>query len=68
MAAYRRHDERRARPDAPPSVLIADTTAGRGVELIEDQAAWHVGYLDGPDDDEAARQIRDMYGRKDGAT
>lgn len=44
-----------------PTVLIANTIAGKGIPFIENDAAWHVGYLDGPDHDEAVRNIKQMY-------
>lgn len=46
---------------APPTVLIARTVAGKGITFIEGDAAWHVGYLHGPDNDEAIRRIKAMY-------
>jgi transketolase len=67
-AVYQRYDARRQHPDAPPTVLIAHTTAGKGVDFIEGQAAWHVGYLFGPDNDEAARQIGAMYAHEEVST
>lgn len=65
-AAYDGYDERRQSPGAPPTVLIADTTAGKGVDFIEGQAAWHVGYLHGDDNKEAIRQITAMYDHSQG--
>jgi transketolase len=62
LAAYARFDERRASPDALPTVLIADTVAGRGIEFIEGMAEWHVGYLHGEDRRRAEHSIRAMYG------
>jgi len=44
-----------------PTVIIANTTAGKGIDFIEGDAAWHVGYLHGVDNDEAIRQITSMY-------
>lgn len=59
LAAYARYDARR-RGDAP-TLLIARTTAGKGISFIENDAAWHVGYLHGEDAAEASRQVRAMY-------
>ncbi|HEY1488752.1 MAG TPA: transketolase [Micromonosporaceae bacterium] len=62
LAAYRRFDERRAAdPEAPPSVIVADTVAGKGVPFIEGMAEWHVGYLGGIDRDRATTSIRAMF-------
>lgn len=60
-AAYARYDARRAEPDAPPTVLIADTVAGRGVPFVEGMAEWHVGYLAGADRERAVAAIRAMF-------
>jgi transketolase len=60
---YRRFDERRAAaPDGPPTVLVADTVAGKGVDFIEGMAEWHVGYLAGTDRVRAIASIRRMFG------
>ncbi|MFB9449528.1 transketolase [Dactylosporangium vinaceum] len=65
LAAYRAFDERRAAdPDGPPTVLVADTVAGRGVDFIEGMAEWHVGYLGGVDRDRAVASIRRMFHRE----
>jgi transketolase len=62
LSAYREFDERRAAdPDAPPTVLVADTVAGKGVDFIEGMAEWHVGYLGGVDRDRAVASIRRMF-------
>lgn len=62
IAAYARFDERRAAdPDGPPTVLVADTVAGKGVDFIEGMAEWHVGYLGGVDHDRAVDSIRRMF-------
>jgi transketolase len=58
-AAFDRYDKRR--PDGQPSLVIAHTVAGKGIGFIENQAAWHVGYLHGPDAEEAERLVRAMY-------
>ena len=60
-AAYERFDERRVRPGAPPTVLLADTVVGRGVDFIEGMAEWHVGYFAGVDAERARASIRAMY-------
>lgn len=61
LAAYARFDERRREPGSPPTALIADTVAGRGVEFIEGMAEWHVGYFHGEDRERAEASIRAMY-------
>jgi transketolase len=61
-AAYAAFDDRRAKPGARPTALIADTVAGRGVSFIEGLAEWHVGYLHGEDRERAEQSIRAMYG------
>jgi transketolase len=62
LAAYRAFDERRAAdPDGPPTVLVADTVAGKGVDFIEGMAEWHVGYLGGVDRERAIASIRRMF-------
>jgi transketolase len=63
LAAYERFDEHRRATDSRPSVLIADTVAGRGVEFIEGMAEWHVGYFHGEDRERAEASIRAMYTR-----
>ena len=65
LAAYARFDERRRARDAPPTVLVADTVAGRGISFIEGMAEWHVGYLHGEDRERAERSIRAMHGVED---
>jgi transketolase len=60
-AAYARFDEERARPDARPTVLLADTVVGRGVGFIEGMSEWHVGYFGPVDRDRAAHDIRTMF-------
>ena len=62
LAAYHAFDERRAAdPDGPPTALVADTVAGKGVDFIEGMAEWHVGYLGGVDHDRAVASIRRMF-------
>ncbi|MBL7253242.1 transketolase [Paractinoplanes lichenicola] len=62
LAAYEAFDARRAAdPDGPPTVLVADTVAGKGVDFIEGMAEWHVGYLGGTDRERAVASIRRMF-------
>jgi transketolase len=62
LEAYRRFDQHRAvSPDGPPTVLVADTVAGRGVDFIEGMAEWHVGYLGGVDRVRAVQSIHGMF-------
>ena len=61
LDAYDRFDGRRGDPDARPTVLLADTVAGRGISFIEGMAEWHVGYLGGSDRTRAEHDIRSMY-------
>jgi transketolase len=67
LEAYRRFDERRTVAGSPPTVILADTIAGRGVSFIEGMAEWHVGYLGGVDRDRAEQDIRAMYADSNGA-
>lgn len=53
--------DRRRRTGGPPTFILAHTIAGRGVDFMEGQAVWHLGYLHGPDEVEARRQITTMY-------
>jgi transketolase len=63
IAAYQRFVRRQDNgPDERPTVLVADTVAGRGVPFIEGMAEWHVGYLGGIDRERAIRSIRSMFG------
>jgi transketolase len=66
-SAYARFDERRADPDARPTVLVADTVAGKGIDFIEGMAEWHVGYLGGLDLDRAVMSIKAMFNEPAGA-
>ncbi len=59
--AYRSFDSRRATTATPPTVLLADTVVGKGVDFIEGMAEWHVGYFAGVDADRARASIRAMY-------
>jgi transketolase len=63
LDAYRRFDAHRlAEPHGQPTMVIAKTVGGRGVSFIEDQADWHIGYLEGADRAAALEEIRAMYG------
>lgn len=66
-AAYARFDERCSDPDARPTVLVADTVAGKGIDFIEGMAEWHVGYLGGLDLERAALSIKSMFADSAGA-
>jgi transketolase len=69
LAAYGRFEDRR-RTNArhgEPSLIIANTTGGKGVPVIEGQAEWHIGYLEGPDREMAIREIRGMYAEGEGS-
>jgi transketolase len=46
---------------AQPTVLIADTVAGRGISFIEGMAEWHVGYLAPLDRARAVHDIETMF-------
>jgi transketolase len=61
-AAYDAFEQRRHSPDAPPTFILARTVSGNGVDFIEGDADWHLGYLAGADEDEAIRQIDAMVG------
>lgn len=60
--AFARFDERRAHASAKPTVIVADTVAGKGISFIEGMAEWHVGFLTGIDLDRAKQDINSMYG------
>lgn len=53
--------EKRRMDGGKPTFLIAQTVSGKGVDFIEHEAVWHLGYLAGADEDEARRQITAMY-------
>ncbi len=59
--AFARYDERRADPEAAPTVLVAETVAGKGISFIEGLAEWHVGFLAGADFDRAMNDVNSMY-------
>jgi transketolase len=53
--------ETRRKQGGKPTFIVAHTVSGKGVDFIEHEAAWHLGYLAGADEDEARRQIASMY-------
>jgi transketolase len=57
---WERLDARRSSTGTPTFVL-AHTVAGKGIPAIEGDAAWHVGYLHGPDVDAAVETIRAVH-------
>lgn len=60
-SSFARYDARRAQPGMPPTLLVADTIIGRGVDFIEGMAEWHVGYFHGIDRERAEASINAMY-------
>lgn len=50
-----------------PTMLLADTVAGRGISFIEGMAEWHVGYLAERDRERAAEDITSMFAVRSGA-
>jgi transketolase len=56
--------EQRRREGGKPTFIVAKTVSGKGVDFIEREAVWHLGYLHGADDVEARRQINGMYAQK----
>jgi transketolase len=62
LRAYEDFDAyRRANRSGQPTMVIAHTTGGKGVSFIENDADWHIGYLEGPDREAALAEIRAMY-------
>lgn len=57
--------EKRRLAGGKPTFIIAHTISGKGVDFIEDQAVWHLGYLTGEDEERARSQIQDMYKKKE---
>jgi transketolase len=49
LAAFDRHEAYVASGGTQPTVILADTVAGKGVSFIEGMAEWHIGYLAGAD-------------------
>jgi transketolase len=47
-----------------PCVIIAHTIKGKGVDFMEDQAAWHYGGLDADKTKKALESIDRMYAKK----
>jgi transketolase len=60
-SALDQFDERRRDPQARPTVIVAETVAGKGISFIEGLAEWHVGYLAGADFDRAMEDVNNMY-------
>ena len=54
-------DAGRRQPTGTPTFVLAHTVAGKGIPAIEGDAAWHVGYLHGPDVDAAVETIRAVH-------
>ncbi len=61
VATWERLDAAR-QPVGTPTIVFAHTVAGKGIPPIEGDAAWHVGYLHGPDVDAAVETIRAVHG------
>jgi transketolase len=62
LAAYTRFRDRSTAGDEhPPTVIVADTVAGKGIPFIEGMAEWHVGYLAGIDRERAVTAISSMF-------
>jgi transketolase len=59
-AAFERFAARH-RDGGPPTVILADTISGRGIDFIEGMAEWHLGFLGGTDVDRAIASIDSMY-------
>jgi len=62
-AALARFEQRRAEGGAP-TVIVADTVAGKGVPPIEGMAEWHIGYLGGKDLENAMRTVSQEEGNR----
>ena len=41
-----------------PRCVIAHTVKGKGVEFMEQQIGWHLGYLAKPDEDRVLAELR----------
>lgn len=59
-AALVRFEQRRAE-GGQPTVIVADTVAGKGVPPIEGMAEWHIGYLGGADLAAALETVNDVH-------
>lgn len=53
--------DRQRHEAAAPTVLIAETVAGKPVSFMAGRAEWHLGYLYGEDRTAALAEIHDMY-------
>ncbi len=62
-SAYERFEQRR-RDGGKPTVILADTVAGKGIDFIEGMAEWHIGFLGGVDVDRALSSIVSTQVRK----
>lgn len=60
-SALARFEAQRSLPDAPPTVILADTVVGRGVSFIEGLSEWHVGYFGPVDRERAVNDITSMF-------
>jgi transketolase len=65
---YNEFEKRRidSEGNTQPTMVIANTVGGKGIPFIENDANWHIGYLDGPDRTSALEQIEMMYHPKRG--
>lgn len=64
LDSFDRFEERR-KEGGKPTFILAHTISGKGVDFIEREAVWHLGYLHGADEAEARRQINNMYAEKE---
>lgn len=52
-------------PDSKvPTVVVAQTVKGKGVDFMENSAAWHAGKIDEKTRKEAEKQLREAFNRK----
>lgn len=58
--AFRRMDEE-AEKGAFPQVLIANTTKGKGVSFMEDEADWHSRKMTKEEGAQALKEVRQIY-------
>jgi transketolase len=61
LAAFDAYDAYVLEGGERPTLLLADTVAGRGVSFIEGMAEWHVGYFAGKDKERAIRDIEALF-------
>jgi len=47
-----------------PTVIIGETTKGKGVSFMENQPKWHSGKLSDEQYEEAIAQLKKAYGRE----